>query len=154
MDSSNANTNKNSDKPFTPDDEPISIDDNPIEIEPPQKIPADEAEKPIPFAGDLISFDSDKTKTEISHSPLHFGSDTAGTTKPEQKAGKIVSEKRITGVKTFFTKLHAGSIQFLDGQISQWLKSNPDVIVKHISIATGNVISKKTEPNLIITIWY
>jgi ABC-type glycerol-3-phosphate transport system substrate-binding protein len=64
------------------------------------------------------------------------------------------SAERISGVKTFFTKLHPGALEFLDEQISGWLKDHPDVHVKHTNITTGEVQAKKTEPNIIITLWY
>jgi hypothetical protein len=67
---------------------------------------------------------------------------------------KQVSTNRITGVKTFFTKLHPGAMDFLDGQISKWLKENPGVVIKRTNTVTGDVQAKKTEPNIVITIWY
>ena len=75
-----------------------------------------------------------------------------GAVKPT--AAKVVSSERITGVKTFFTKLHPGALEFLDEQICAWLKKNPGVFVKRTNITTGDIQSKKTEPNIIITIWY
>ena len=67
---------------------------------------------------------------------------------------KAVSTDRISGVKTFFTKLHPGAIQFLDEQICDWLKANPAVIIKRTNVTTGEIQAKKTEPNIIITVWY
>lgn len=61
---------------------------------------------------------------------------------------------RITGCKTFFTKLHPGAIEFLDEQITGWLKDNPNLVIRHTNVTTGEVQAKKTEPNLIITVWY
>lgn len=113
-----------------------------------------------------IPFDDDSPKPSISHSPLDLGgaggSESAQQqTQPEsvtieKKVSKgIVSwPDRITGVKTFFTKLHGGAIEFLDEQISDWLKENPGVQVKRTNTVTGDVIGKKIEPNIIITIWY
>ena len=72
----------------------------------------------------------------------------------EKPTGKIVSTDRIVGMKTFFTKLHGGAIEFLEEQIARWLKANPDVIVKRTNVVTGDVVGKKVEPNIIITIWY
>ena len=120
-----------SDIPMPDDtDEPISLDD----------------EKSIPF-------DNDPGGTGVSHAPLTLGGeDTAET--PQKPTEKIVSSDRITGVKTFFTKLHAGSIDFLNQQIRDWLKENPGVVVKRTDTVTGLVAAKKTEPNLIITVWY
>ncbi len=67
---------------------------------------------------------------------------------------KVVSTNRITGVKTFFTKLHPGALDFLDEQITKWLKENPGVTIKRTNTVTGDIQAKKTEPNIIITIWY
>ena len=61
---------------------------------------------------------------------------------------------RIQGVKTFFTKLHPGAISFLDEQITRWLSENPNVEVKQTNVAVGEVEAKKTEPNIIITVWF
>lgn len=61
---------------------------------------------------------------------------------------------RITGCKTFFTKLHPGAIDFLDEQINQWLKENPAVVIKMTNTATGEVQGKKTEANILLTVWY
>ncbi len=77
--------------------------------------------------------------------------------KPIIKAPKekvLSSPDRITGVKTFFTKLHAGAIEFLDGQITNWLKENPGISIKLTNTVTGEVQGKKTEPNIVITVWY
>lgn len=118
-------------------DEPISYDD----------------EKPIPF--------DDAGDTGVSHAPLTLGGDSAvGAPKiviptPVAKpTEKIVSSDQITGMKTFFTKLHAGSIDFLDSQINGWLKQNPGIVIKRTNTVTGPVAGKKTEPNIIITVWY
>jgi len=115
--------------------------------------------KPIPFD------DADMSDTKISHSPLNLGGGTADTpqveetpkeVKPLRKktADKAVSSERISGVKTFFTKLHPGAIEFLDEQITNWLNENPGVTIKLTNTVTGPVQSKKTEHNIIITIWY
>jgi len=64
------------------------------------------------------------------------------------------SGQRITKCKVFFAKLHGGALDFLSGQISAWLKENPDILIKHTNVAVGDVQAKKTEPNIIITVWY
>jgi len=61
---------------------------------------------------------------------------------------------RVTGCKTFFTKLHPGAIDFLDEQITQWLKDNPNVVIKMTNTTTGEVQGKKTESNILMTVWY
>ena len=69
-------------------------------------------------------------------------------------AASIAAAGRITGCKTFFTKLHAGAIEFLDEQITGWLKDNPDITIKQTNVSVGEVAAKKTEPNILIVVWY
>jgi len=113
------------------------------------------ADRPIPLDKGL----------EVSHSPLNLGgggsnkSDAAeaeASPQPvDREIGKRVSwPDRITGVKTFYTKLHPGAIEFLDEQICKWLTDNPGVHIKRTNIVAGDVVAKKTEPNIVITIWY
>ncbi len=118
--------------------------------------------EPIPL-DNPIPFDSAGSGgAGVSHSPLDLGGSSPVeapkieapkpvTMKP---AEKVVSTERITGVKTFFTKLHPGAMNFLDEQITKWLTENPDVVVKRTNIITGQLQAKKTEPNIIITVWY
>lgn len=109
--------------------------------------------KPIPF-------DEDGARdTEVSHSPLNLGgSSTAETLEVEAavRPGERMtsSPERITGVKTFFAKLHPGAMDFLDKQVTKWLRDNPGLVIKRTNITTGEVQAKKTEPNIIITVWY
>ncbi len=125
-----------------------------------EPIPLDEdLDKPIP----LIPLDDvGAGGTGVSHSPLDLGgSSPVKAPKIEvprpvaiKPAEKIVSTERITGVKTFFTKLHAGAMNFLDEQITKWLTENPDVKIKRTNTVTGEIQGKKTEPNIVITVWY
>ena len=128
-------------------------------------------DQPVPFDEDLeqpIPFDDDDTSdSSVSHSPLSLGG--GGTAqapkietpkievpKPALKkvVEKVVSTNRITGVKTFFTKLHPGALDFLDEQITKWLKDNPGLTIRRTNTVTGMIQAKKTEPNIIITVWY
>ncbi len=111
--------------------------------------------EPIPFN------QTDPGSANVSHTPLNLsGGDTKETPKIEvakpvaKEAAAIVSSDRITGVRTFFTKSHAGAIDFLNEQIINWLKNNPDIRIKRTNMATGDVVGKKTEPNILITVWY
>lgn len=61
---------------------------------------------------------------------------------------------RISNCRTFFTKLHPGAIHFLDDQISAWLKENPGIVIKHTNAVTGEIVEKKTEPSILITVWW
>jgi hypothetical protein len=112
--------------------------------------------KPIPFNNGL----------EVRHSPLNLGggSDAAPQAEPELVAderpvvkdtGKKVSwPDRITGVKTFFTKRHPGAMEFLDETICKWLADNPGVTIRLTNVTVGDIVAKKTEPNIIITVWF
>jgi hypothetical protein len=137
-------------------------------------IPFDEVDKPIPL-GDSPSDGA----PGVSRAPLNLGgggSKPAPVAKPAPKvaarapaprkpapaatapapaaAPVAVAGGRITGMRTFFTKLHAGAMDFLGEQICRWLSENPEINVKMTNITTGDVQGKKTEPNLIITVWY
>lgn len=98
----------------------------------------------------------------VSHAPLDLGGSSPveipkiEAPKPVAKkpAEKVASSDRITGVKTFFTKLHPGAINFLDEQITKWLTENPEIAIKRTNIITGEIQAKKTDPNIIITVWY
>jgi hypothetical protein len=106
-----------------------------------------------------------KDDTTISHKPLNLGG-TAAPNLPkaagpaEQKSfvknpgENLASSDRITGIKTFFTKLHPGAMDFLDEQISDWLKNHPKIVIKQTNTATGLVEGKKIEPSIIVTVWY
>jgi hypothetical protein len=107
---------------------------------PPKTIPFDEAAPP---------------KTNTSHAPKATATSKPAATGLISKDKKqLVSTQRISGVKTFYTKLHAGAITFLDEQMNKWLKENPRVVVRKTNTAIGDVIGKKTEPSIIVTIWY
>ena len=120
-------------------------------------IPLDQDfDKPIPL--DDISIGGGG----ISHAPLDLGGSSPvempkiEVPKPaaQKPTEKVTSGDRITGVKTFFTKLHPGAINFLDEQITKWLTENPEVVIKRTNIITGEIQAKKTDPNIIITVWY
>ena len=126
-----------------------------------------ELNKPMPIHDETpIPFDVDEGEnTSVSHAPLNLGGAGAteapkvSTPKPAKPAVKKIvetasSSERITNVRTFFTKLHVGSLAFLDEQISQWLKDNPGITIKRTNTATGIVVGKKDEPSIMITVWY
>lgn len=108
-----------------------------------------------------ISFDPG-ADTGISHSPLNMGGSgetwPAAATPARAAVKKPVtaapSGDRITSVRIFFTKLHAGAVDFLSEQIGEWLAKNPEIKIKSTNTTVGEIQAKKTEPNLIITVWY
>ena len=102
--------------------------------------------------------------TGVSHSPLNLGGSSetwpaAATPAPSRPAVKkpvtaAPGGDRITGVRIFFTKLHAGAVDFLSEQIAEWLRKNPEIKIKSTDTTVGEIQAKKTEPNLIITVWF
>lgn len=115
-----------------------------------------DAEAPIPFDN------GGPDESGVSHAPLDLGGGPAAPapkiniSKPVAKktAETAVSGEHITGVRTFFTKLHVNAIPFLDEQMTKWLKDNPDISIKRTNTVVGHIQAKKTEPNIIITVWY
>ena len=124
-----------------------------------------DSDKPIPLPPE------DTEKKAVSHSPLDLGGsrpveiNKAPKPQPKPVAAPVVnkvananvqtvSTGKITGVKTIYTKLHAGSLNFLDGLINDWIKENPDKDIKQIQTTVGEIQGKKTEPNIIVSIWY
>lgn len=135
------------------------------------KLGKQDSDQPIPLGDDLdkpIPLEEDKGNQavkSVSHSPLDLGSSrpvgVQNVQKPQPKpvsaaamAPQVVSTGRITGLKTFFTKLHAGALSFLDEQIAEWLKKNPEIVIKQTNVCVGEVQGKKTEPNIVISVWY
>ena len=109
-----------------------------------------DAEKPIPIEN------GKEDLSNISHAPLNLDNSSIMEAVTDQTVkGKEKSDpKRITHVKTFFIKLHAGSLEFMDVQISKWLLENPGIIIHRTDTCVGEVVAKKTEQNLIINVWY
>ena len=128
-------------------------------------IPFDDSDKPIPL-GNAPTVGS----PNVSRAPLNLGgggkgpvaqaaapAPRAASPTPVRRAAVdpgLSGGQRITGVKTFFTKLHPGALEFMDEQMNGWLKEHPEVCIKHTNVTTGEVQAKKTEPNIIITVWY
>jgi len=127
--------------------------------------------EPIPLDGPIPFDNIGPGESGVSHAPLDLGGGTAPAPAPKAAAPKPVAKptasvlgtestekrasgERIVGMKAFYTKLHAGAITFLEEQIARWLKANPSVVVKRTNVVTGDVVGKKIEPNIIITVWY
>jgi hypothetical protein len=131
---------------------------------------SNDIDKPIPFDNGPdrqppLNSTPAAGSPSVSRAPLNLGGSSLATPRPAPKittptpvprgpAERTAPTERITGVKTFFTKLHPGAMEFLDDQVNAWLKENPSIHVKHTNITTGEVQAKKTEPNIIICLWY
>ena len=121
--------------------------------------------EPSPLNNPIPLDDAGTGNPGVSHTPLDLGGSKPieiskapapqSTTKiPSQPIAASAPEGRITGVRTFFTKLHPGAVSFLDEQITDWLKENPNIIIKRTNVTVGEIQAKKTEPNILITVWY
>lgn len=124
--------------------------------------PAD-VDRPIAFdAGDEpISFDSSPSLAAPSaaesesadHIQLFAGEKTTQRESKQYKRQPTATGKGATRVRTFDTKLSRGAMEMLDEQINLWLDET-GYEVKFVSTTIGDVQGKKTEPHLIINIWY
>jgi hypothetical protein len=56
--------------------------------------------------------------------------------------------------RTFHCRLSEGAVEFMTGQINEWLDNNPDIVVKFSNSVIGQFEGKHTEPNLILTVFY
>ncbi|MCK4629776.1 MAG: hypothetical protein KAT56_12285 [Sedimentisphaerales bacterium] len=83
-----------------------------------------------------------------------FGSDSTRERKEEYKRPLNTTGKGATRVRTFHTRLSNNAMAFLDEQVNEWIDENPDIEVKFSTSTVGMVESKKTEPHLIINVWY
>ena len=111
-----------------------------------------------------------KVSDLISNAPLDLSgkqlSSTAPKAQPPQQSARqpqtqqmqtqapAIPAERITRIRTFFTKLHVGAVKFMDDQVADWLEKNPDIYIKKVNVVVGELQGKKTEPNVIITVWY
>jgi len=137
----------------------------------PQNVNSTRIAQPPPAKPDdkTIPFDSVQPRPAVvSRQPINVGGQVGGAVpapkvepprpapvRPAQPPTPVSrSGERISGMKTFFAKLHVGSLTFLEEQIQGWLKENPGITIKATNVTTGEVQAKATEPNLIIVVWY
>lgn len=146
--------------------EPIPLESTPAKISPPEAKPAN---GPAPVSRAPLNLGGGVTAAvPAPAAPAVTPATAPGPVKPAAPAPAAAAPRpmpprpvptvgtadRVTGCKTFFTKLHPGAIDFLDEQITQWLKDNPGVVIKMTNTATGEVQGKKTEGNILMTVWY
>jgi DNA-directed RNA polymerase subunit RPC12/RpoP len=74
--------------------------------------------------------------------------------KAEYKRPLNADGEGATRIRTFHTRLGNNAMSFLDEQINEWVDENPDIVVKFSTSTVGMVEGKKTEPHLIISVWY
>lgn len=128
--------------------EPIPMEplDKPVSLAPQsQRKPDNEA----PISMEAIEDNApSKIRTFESTSTLKAASRSA------LRRSTNVTGHGATRVRTFHTKLNDGAFAFLDNQINEWIDSNDDVEVKFCNTTIGVVEGKRSEPHVIMTIWY
>ncbi|MBN1508440.1 MAG: hypothetical protein JW955_16445 [Sedimentisphaerales bacterium] len=152
----------NGGSPAANSDKPIPFEDGPS-APTPAKVPPAGSSAPVSRAplnlggtGSPVSGSAATSPPAASHPAPAAAPRVQAPQAPLRKpvAAGPAHTGRISNCRTFFTKLHPGAIRFLDDQITSWLKENPGVIVKHTNVITGDIVDKKTEPNILVTVWY
>lgn len=87
-----------------------------------------------------------------------FGQDTlAGASvydDSEYKRPLLGPNEGATRCRTFHAKLNDGAVGFMNRQICEWADSNPDIVIKFASTTMGVWEGKKSDPTLIVTVFY
>ncbi len=81
---------------------------------------------------------------------------TFDTRKPHVEHWKRTPNVTNTGaihVKTFVAKLRLDAIEHLDEQVNNWLDNHPEYEVKFVSQSIGQLVGKRTEDALFISVW-
>lgn len=58
-----------------------------------------------------------------------------------------------THVKTFYSKLRADALDFMDHQINEWLDAHPELEVKFATTTIGELTGKTKELALFVNVW-
>lgn len=134
-------------KPINPDDlgpepEPIPIDPDDLE-----SAEEEEEEELEPLALE------DDDGEDHSHLIQQFGAGLGAKTDKQYKRPLNLTGQGATRCKVFHSRIADGPITYMEEQINEWLDNN-DVEVKYVSQTVGVWEGKKSEPNLIVSLWY
>ncbi len=119
-------------------------------IKRPEQNPAPEEDEPLTLiddeevgtlAGDIKAFGGAASKMGKAH-------------KDDFRRSVHRSESGATRCRIFHSKLASTSLEYMEGQINDWLDSSDDIDVKQVGHVIGDMTGKKTEPNLIVMVWY
>jgi len=116
----------------------------------PEKVPVLEKE-PDPIRVDGLMGDEPEAPTQIS---TFESTSELASSKYEFKRSLVQSGSGATRVRTFHTRLSDNAMAFLDSMINEWVDQDPDIEVKFSTITVGMVEGKKTEPHMIVMVWY
>ena len=126
--------------------------------------------EPIPLEPDHSTSEESDGKMEDLFKPLaaekksssrsvHLQDTSGGTAmgqyvEAEFKRPLNTKGQNATRVRTFHAKLNDAAINYLSEQINEWIDSHEDVEVKFTNTTIGVVEGKRTEPHLIVNVWY
>jgi hypothetical protein len=101
---------------------------------------------------------ADRPSPDMSQSRIMASSATLGTVGAwdEGRYRRSLDPNRggATRCRTFHAKLSDAAIQFMNGQINEWLDANENISIKFATSTIGPFEGKHTEPNLILTVFY
>ena len=156
---------------FSPDDEiPLIPDDDeplPLEIEPePEPVPVPVPPQPgepqpakVEFAHrpklpdekiaivDDVEIDPTKKKAFVSAAQMDDGH-KKDFKRPLNNDGKGATRCRI-----FHSKIQENPLLHMETVINDWI-DDEDIEVKHVGQCIGTMEGKRSEPNLLVTVWY
>lgn len=114
----------------------------------PEPVPEPDAEEPISLEGSDDAADKDDALNIQSFEVQKKWQE------PDYQRPLIKTESGATRVRTFHTKLSDNAMHHMDEVINEWIDENPNIVVKFVKMAVGDVEGKKTEPHLIVSVWY
>lgn len=110
--------------------------------------------EPIPLDDDLKG----GTSVEVSESVIAVSAQTlnVGKTWDESRFTRPLEPDTMhaTRCRMFHAKLSDGAIDYLNGQINEWLDQNKEISIKFCNSTIGPFEGKHTEPNIIMSLFY
>ncbi len=109
--------------------------------------------------GERIALAEDSGSSSLGSTQVRaFGQDTlAGATihdDSQYKRPLLGPGEGATRCRTFHAKLNDGAVGFMNRQICDWADANPEISIKFASTTMGVWEGKKSDPTLIVTVFY
>ena len=119
--------------------------------------PADD--KPISLAGDdepISLVDEPEGPSDFSAGGVQTFGVAGGAEAAARKQYKRPLNNNGTGAtrcRVFNSKIAIASLEFMEGQINEWLDSE-EIEIKDVGHIIGTMEGKRPEPNLLLVVWY
>ncbi len=125
--------------------------------EPVKPAPSGNDEEPIAIEGgneplSLVD-DSGESMIRTSSQKRTFGTAQAAEKKTEFKRPPNVDGSGATRCRIFHSKISLTPLEHLENQVNEWLDSE-EIEVKHVGHVIGTMEGKRSEPNLVVMVWY